>query len=42
MSSRISQLSIIDMLFIGMAKTNLKGVEEKLRVTRKAVEELKN
>ncbi|MCR1950608.1 MurR/RpiR family transcriptional regulator [Clostridium sp. DSM 100503] len=42
MSSRISQLSIIDMLFIGMAKTNLKGVEEKLRITRKAVEELKN
>lgn len=42
MSSRISQLAIIDMLFIGMAKNNLKAVEEKLRVTRKAVEELKN
>lgn len=42
MSSRISQLSIIDMLFIGMAKNNLKEIEEKLRITRKAVEELKN
>lgn len=42
MSSRISQLAIIDMLFIGMAKNNLKAVEEKLRVTRKAVEGLKN
>lgn len=41
MSSRISQLAIIDMLFIGMAKNNLKEVEEKLRLTRKAVEELK-
>ena len=41
MSSRISQLAIIDMLFIGMAKNNLKEVEEKLRTTRKAIEELK-
>ena len=41
MSSRISQLAIIDMLFIGMAKNNLKEVEAKLRLTRKAVEELK-
>ncbi len=41
MSSRISQLAIIDMLFLGMARTNLKVIEEKLRVTRKAVEEFK-
>ena len=41
MSSRISQLAVIDMLFLGMARTNLKGIEEKLRVTRKAVEEFK-
>ena len=42
MSSRISHLAIIDMLFIGMAKNNLKEVEEKLRTTRKAIEELKD
>ncbi|WP_066890298.1 MurR/RpiR family transcriptional regulator [Clostridium nigeriense] len=41
MSSRISQLAVIDMLFLGMARTNLKVVEEKLRVTRKAIEEFK-
>lgn len=41
MSSRISQLAVIDMLFIGMARNNLKKVEEQLRLTRKAVEELK-
>ncbi len=41
MSSRISQLAVIDMLFIGMVKNNLKEIEEKLIVTRKAVEELK-
>ena len=41
MSSRISQLAVIDMLFLGMARTNLKGIEEKLIVTRKAVEEFK-
>lgn len=41
MSSRISQLAIIDMLFIGMAKNNLKEIEEKLIITRKAVQELK-
>lgn len=41
MSSRISQLAIIDMLFLGMARTNLKEVEDKLRVTRKAVEDFK-
>jgi len=39
-SSRISQLSIIDMLFIGMARNNIKEVEEKLIETRKAVKEL--
>lgn len=41
MSSRISQLAIIDMLFLGMARTNLKEIEDKLRVTRKAVEDFK-
>jgi len=41
MSSRISQLAVIDMLFIGMAKNNLKEIEEKLIVTREAVQELK-
>ena len=41
MSSRILQLAIIDMLFLGMARSNLKGIEEKLIVTRKAVEEFK-
>lgn len=41
MSSRISQLAVIDMLFLGMARSNLKGIEEKLRVTRSAVEEFK-
>ena len=41
MSSRISQLAVIDMLFLGMARNNLKGIEEKLRVTRSAVEEFK-
>lgn len=41
MSSRISQLAIIDMLFIGMAKNNLKEAENKLRLTRKAVESLR-
>ena len=41
MSSRISQLALIDMLFIGMAKNNLEEVEEKLILTREAVKELK-
>lgn len=41
MSSRISQLAIMDMLFLGMARTNLKEVEDKLRVTRRAVEDFK-
>ena len=41
MSLRISQLAVIDMLFLGMARNNLKGIEEKLRVTRSAVEEFK-
>lgn len=41
MSSRISQLAIIDMLFIGMARTNLMEVEDKLRATRRAVEDFK-
>lgn len=41
MSSRISQLAVIDMLFLGMARNNIKGIEEKLRITRSAVEEFK-
>ncbi len=41
MSSRISQLAVIDMLFLGMARNNLKGIEEKLRITRSAIEEFK-
>ena len=40
-SSRISQLAIIDMLFIGMAKNNLKDIEDKLVITRNAVSESK-
>lgn len=39
-SSRISQLSVIDMMFIGMVRNNIKEVEEKLISTRKAVKEL--
>ena len=39
-SSRISQLAIIDMLFIGMARNDIKEVEEKLIETRKAVKDL--
>ncbi|GAA0709070.1 MurR/RpiR family transcriptional regulator [Paraclostridium ghonii] len=41
MSSRISQLAVIDMLFIGMAKGNLEEIENKLIVTREAVKDLK-
>lgn len=41
MTSRISQLAIIDMLFLGMARSNIKDVEEKLVKTRKAVKELR-
>ena len=41
MSSRISQLAVIDMLFLGMARNNLKEIEEKLIVTRSAVEDFK-
>ncbi|MGL5756452.1 MAG: MurR/RpiR family transcriptional regulator [Paraclostridium sp.] len=41
MSSRISQLAVIDMLFIGMAKNNLEEIENKLILTREAVRELK-
>ena len=41
MTSRISQLAIIDMLFLGMARSNIKDVEEKLVITRKAVKELR-
>lgn len=40
-NSRISQLAIIDMLFIGMAKNNLKDIEDRLVITRNAVSELK-
>lgn len=41
MSSRISQLAVIDMLFIGMAKGNLDEIENKLIATREAVKDLK-
>lgn len=40
MSSRISQLAIIDMLFIGMTREDIKNVEEKLVITREAVKGL--
>ncbi len=40
-SSRISQLAIIDMLFIGMARDNLRDIEDKLIMTKNAVEKLK-
>ncbi|MBU3181697.1 MurR/RpiR family transcriptional regulator [Clostridium psychrophilum] len=39
-SSRISQLAIIDMLYIGMTRNNIKEVEEKLIETRKAVKKI--
>lgn len=41
MSSRISQLAIIDMLFLGMARNNIKDMEEKLVITRNSVKELR-
>ena len=40
-SSRISQLFIFDILFLGMSRNNLKNVEEKLVLTRNAVKKLK-
>ncbi|MBS6041221.1 MAG: MurR/RpiR family transcriptional regulator [Clostridium baratii] len=40
-SSRISQLFIFDILFLGMSRNNLKSVEEKLVLTRNAVKKLK-
>lgn len=41
-SSRISQLAIIDMLYIGMARKNLDDVERKLILTKNSVDKLKN
>lgn len=41
MGSRISQLAIIDMLFLGMARSNIKDMEEKLVITRNAVKGLR-
>lgn len=41
MSSRISQLAIIDMLFIGIARDNFEEIEKKLIVTREAVKKLR-
>lgn len=41
MTSRISQLAIIDMLFLGIARSNIKDVEEKLLITRDAVKKIK-
>ena len=40
-SSRTSQLIIIDILYLGIARDNVKEVEEKLISTRKAIEYLK-
>ncbi|MCR6514022.1 MurR/RpiR family transcriptional regulator [Clostridium sp. LY3-2] len=40
-SSRISQLAIIDMLYLGIARSDVKSVEEKLIETRSAIEYLK-
>ena len=40
-SSRMSQLALIDILFLGIARDNVKDVEEKLIATRKAIESLK-
>lgn len=40
-SSRMSQLALIDILFLGIARNNVKEVEEKLIATRKAIECLK-
>jgi DNA-binding MurR/RpiR family transcriptional regulator len=37
MSSRISQLAIIDMLFIGIARNNFEDIEKKLILTREAI-----
>ena len=41
MTSRISQLAIIDMLFLGIARSNIRDVEEKLVIPREAVKELR-
>ncbi|MGL5123989.1 MAG: MurR/RpiR family transcriptional regulator [Fusobacteriaceae bacterium] len=41
MSSRISQLAVIDMLFIGIARNNFKNIEKKLILTRNAIKNLK-
>ena len=38
-SSRMSQLAIIDILFLGVARNNVKEVEERLIATRKAIED---
>ena len=42
MTSRISQLAIIDMLFLGIASLDIKDVEEKLVVTREAIKDFKD
>ena len=42
MTSRISQLAIIDMLFLGIASSNIKDVEENLILTRAAIKEFKS
>ncbi|MGL6063628.1 MAG: MurR/RpiR family transcriptional regulator [Fusobacteriaceae bacterium] len=41
MSSRISQLAVIDMIFIGIARNNFKDIEKKLILTRNAIKNLK-
>ena len=39
-SSRFSLLAISDLLYLGVAKTNLKGVSEKLKLSRELVKKL--
>lgn len=41
-SSRISQLAVIDMLYIGIARKNLNDVERKLVLTKNSIDNLKN
>lgn len=40
MGSRISQLTLIDILFIGIAKNNLNDIEDKLITTRNIIKKL--
>ena len=40
-SSRIVQLTVIDILFVGLAKENFSDVEKYLKETRNMIEELR-